>query len=296
LGKEEHGNDHLLDDLAKRPDFPMSFLPIGPIGVAQARAEVLGAEDMVWLTYHEERQAGWTVFEDINIIAYISDAAGFNTVLKAIDVTPYFDYPRDFMSDKLIVIPSEVGAVMMAAVWDAQVSKTTQNMLLIDTVAMELVTMLNTRETVWFDLSLNGLFTSYLGQDTLTTIDIERAYVTRNNHENPIVAYMLDEHLLESVSSQTATMLNTSNFSQYTDRFYWGSYPLAQATNDEVLVRITDGDEAGDYQLRADTHGRTVLQERYLLTSKDAKRDFYRWLRVQPRDSTAAMFAANSAN
>lgn len=282
----------------------MSFLPIGPIGRAQARAEVLGAEDMLWLTYHEERQAGWTVFEDINVIAYISDAAGFFTVLKAIDVTPYLSTPRNFVTDKLVVVSSEDGAVMLAAIWDAQMGVTTHDMLLIDTVAMELVTMLGTKDTTRFDLSVSNLsvdgrvYAAYLRQGTLTTIDIPVAKIVNNEEPTAIVAFMLDHHLLESISGLTATLLNTTSFTKYDEQFYWGSYPLAQPTNDEVVVRITDGPEAGDYRLRADSKakGRTVLQERYLLTSKEAKVDFYRWLRVQPRDGAAAKLSASPAN
>jgi len=156
--------------------------------------------------------------------------------------------------------------------------------------------MLYTKDTTWFDLSLNGLFTSFWCQNMLTTIDIQRAFVVRDVQDNALVAYMLDEHLLEYVSSLDATLLNTTTFAHYTDRFYWGSYPLAQATNEAVHVRITDGSDPGDRLLRADSDGQTVLQERYLLTSKEAKRDFYRWLRIQPRDGASAMFAANNAN
>ena len=287
--------DHLLHELGRDPDYPLTILPVGPIGKAQAQADLLGS-GMLWLTYHEECQAGWTVFEDHNIIAYISDEAGSYKVQKAIDVGPYFETERNFITDTLIVIPGESGEVMKVAVWDVELGMTTQNMLLVDTVAMELVTMLYTKDTTWFDLSLNGLFTSFLCQDVLTTIDIVRAYVARDTKDEAVVAYMLDEHLLEYVSSLRATMLDTTTFAHYTDRFYWGSYPLEQATNEEVLVRITEGSNQGDHFLRADSDGQIVLQERYLLTSKDAKRNFYRWLQRQPRENTGPMLALQFAN
>ncbi|MCL2544388.1 MAG: hypothetical protein FWE77_00565 [Clostridia bacterium] len=294
LGAGDRGR--LLDELAKSPLYPRSFLPIGPIGIAQARADELG-DDMPWLTYHEERRAGWTVFEDLNIIAYISDEGGAYAVQKAIDVGPYLAYQRNFAADTLVVVPAEDGNVMMAAVWSGELGTTTQDMLLIDTVAMELVTMLGTSGTSRFDLSLSGMFTSFLRQDVLTTIDIEPALVMQGAQPNAIVAYMLDGHLLEYVSGADATLFNTATFERYTERFHWGSYPLAQATNGEVLVRITDGSDQGDHHLRADlSNPRIVLQERYLLTPKEEKVDFYRWLRVQPRDGASAMRAARSAN
>ncbi len=294
--KDPHDEDHLLDDLGKKPGYPLAQLPEGPIDKVQALVDRLG-DGLLWLTYHEDVACGWTVFDELNVIAYIQDKGHSYKVLKAIDVTPFLSAERDFETDLLTVVPAENGEVMMAAIWNVQQNKTTQDMLLIDTVAMELVTMQGTDDSTWLDLSLNGMYSSFLCSDVLVTIDLPRAYVVNNADSIGTVAYMLDEHLLEYVSNVSATLLNTTNFSRYTDRFTWGSYPLEQATNEGVYVRITDGQAKGDHYLTADSLDENVLQERYLLTSKDTKRQFYRWLLDQPREGQTTMVAsANSAN
>ncbi len=290
-GGDDHG-DHLLDPLGEDPNYPLSQLPEGPIDELQAIIDEMNGEDILWLTYHEEEKAGWTVFENLNIIGYLGDDGEKYTVLKAIRLSDYYGSERNYTTDLLTVIPAENGRVLMAAVWDTDLNRTTQNMLLIDPLAMELVTMNNTVNCSWLDLSLSGMYTSFFCNDELVTIDIPNAFIVHNSEDISTVAYMLDEHLLEYVSNAQATLLDTAKFARYTNGFSWGSYPLAQATNEGVLVRVTDGAMQGDHLLTASTADQSVLQERYLLTSKVEKQEFYRWLEKQPRQSST-MYAAN---
>ncbi|MCL1964119.1 MAG: hypothetical protein FWF69_03550 [Firmicutes bacterium] len=253
-----------------------------------------------WLTWFEEKSAGWIVSGDA--VLYVSEENGVLSALQAIDISPYLDPPRNWFSETLIVVPSEDGRVMMIAVWDELQQKTTQAILLLDTATMEFVRITGTKGVERFDLSLSGRYAAYIQNDTLHVVDVTEAKIFSNMIAVETVEGVKQETdgiLLNCLSFGLADTLliyvdeanasHTGTWLDFVEGVYYQApadrtYPLAQPTNEYVELYVIQGAGGAELRLTEANADQAKLEERYLLTHNPAKKDFYQWLRRQPRE------------